>query len=171
MKGCDILSYSVKNEYKYEKYNNETINHYIDDRLLAQIDWYDSKSITYQKMYKRLTIVSTILSATIPIFTLALDFECEIIFKFIIAIISSIISIISSILAINKYKELWVQYRTNCELLKSILHRYYTHTGEFSLNNNNNFETLVLSCESYFTKEFNSWSNIYNNQASSSTGS
>lgn len=165
-----MLSYSVKDEYKYEKDNNEIINHYINDRLLAQIIWYDKKSIIYQKRYKELTILSTILSATIPILTLTLDFECAIIFRFIIAVISSAVSVISSILVINKYKELWVQYRTNCELLKSILHRYYTHTGEFSLDNNN-FEVLVLSCENYFTKEFDSWNNIYDNQDSSSKSS
>lgn len=101
-----------------------------------------------------------------------MDFDYEIIIRFIIAILGAVISIISGILSLNKYKELWVQYRTNCEILKSVLHRYYTHTGEFnSCNEQNNFENLVTSCEQYLTREFDSWNNIYSNKCHSSTGS
>lgn len=166
------MRYSVKDEYKYDKNNNKTINCYINDRLLSQIAWYDNKSIIYQKRYKTLTILSSVLSAVIPILTLTLDYPFAIVFKFLIAIISAGVSIISSILAINKYKELWVQYRTNCEILKSVLHRYYTHTGEFFSNDDEeNFKNLVVSCEKYLTKEFDAWNDIYSNQNHSSTSS
>lgn len=161
--------YSIKNEYQYESDSSTTVNNYINNRLLCQIEWYDTKSAIYQDHYKKLTITSTILSSCIPIFTLALDFECSIFFKFLIAIISAAVSVISSILSLNKYKELWVQYRTNCEILKSILHRYYTHTGEFNFNDDlENFKNLVSSCENYFTKEFNNWNNTYSEKSHSS---
>lgn len=166
------MAYSIKNEFEYKKNNSVNIDNYINNRLLAQIKWYDEKSTLYQKRYKLLSVLSITLSALIPVLTLALDFDCEIFIRFIIAILSAIVSIISGILAIYKYKELWVQYRTSCELLKSVLHRYYTHTGEFSeADEKTGFETLVASCEQYFTKEFNGWNNIYTTQNHSSTSS
>lgn len=163
-------SYSIKNEYKYNTIDDIAIRNYIDNRLLGQIEWYDKKSAIYQKKYKKWTIASAVLSAIIPILTLALEYS--VVFKFAIAIISSIVSVISSILTLNKYKELWVQYRTNCEILKSVLHRYYTRTGEFnSSEDHENFKSLVTSCENYLTKEFSTWSSTYRNQSHSSKGS
>lgn len=116
--------YNIADEFRY---NDDTIKSYIQNRLIGQIKWYDNKSAKEQKVYKRLSVISIIITATIPIATLLLDFNCINCFvKILIAVFSSTATILSSINSLYKHRELWVQYRTNCELLKSVLHRYYT---------------------------------------------
>lgn len=170
-------SYSIINEFKDYDYIQDTdINrkNYINNRILGQIEWYDSKSSAYQMKYKSWTIASTILSATIPILTLALNFDgiLSTICKFAISIISSFVTVISCALAMTKYKELWIQYRTNCEILKSILHKYCTKTGEFDSDDiQKNFSILTSSCEDYLTKEFEKWEEKHTTQSESSNNS
>lgn len=162
--------YSIKNEYQYPEEENSVMSSYIDNRLLAQIEWYDRKSALYQKNYKRFTSITFLLSACIPIFSLLLDLGLAI--KLIVVALSSSITIITSIMSLYNYKDLWIQYRSNCEILKSVLHRYKTKTGEFcSKSNQANFKLLVSSCEEYMTNEFKCWGLLYDKQDYSSTGS
>ena len=49
----------------------------------------------------------------------------------------------------------------SCEILKSILHRYFTQTNEFkTTDNNKRFKLLVSTCEEYMTKEFQTWTEL-----------
>lgn len=152
------VEYSVSNEFQYENIKDETANSYIKNRILVQIDWYDKKSIQAQKKYKILSVSSVIITALIPIATLLLNLNSiNLLIQILIALLSSAATVISGILALCKYKELWVQYRSNCELLKSVLHRFYTKSGEFSnKSDETSFELLVCCCEQYLTKEFDS---------------
>ena len=163
--------YNAANEFRYSKQYNNTTNEYIQNRLIAQIRWYSAKSRKEQKHYKQLSVVSIIVTAIIPIFTLLLDFDCINTFaKIVIAVLSSCASVITGINTLYKHKELWVQYRTNCELLKSVLHRFYTQSDEFNGKTEEEaFKILVSSCEQYFVKEFDNWNNIYSSAGSSTS--
>lgn len=163
--------YNSANEFKYSKHYCDTANEYIQNRLIAQINWYSDKSAKEQKHYKRLSVVSIILTAAIPIMTLLLDFDFINIFaKLTIAVLSSFASVITGINTLYKHKELWIQYRTNCELLKSVLHRFYTQSDEFNGKTDDEaFKILVSSCEQYFVKEFDNWSSIYSSTDSSTS--
>lgn len=165
--------YNISGEFKYNNIKNETINTYIQNRLIAQIKWYDKKSLKLQKKYKQLSIIAIIVTAIIPILTLLLDFECiNLMARILIAILSSSATVVSSINSLYKNKELWIQYRSNCEILKSVLHRFYTKSLEFSNKSENEaFEILVSNCEKYLTQEFDSWNNIYSYNDQSSTNS
>jgi hypothetical protein len=79
-------TYSVKDEFTYPRdtSSDPRIACYISDRLLRQIDWYDQRSRKYQDLYKRLVIVSTSISAGIPVLTLMLDFPISGIIRIII---------------------------------------------------------------------------------------
>lgn len=101
-----------------------------------------------------------------------LDFQFNVIVKVIIAILSGSVSVISSMLAINNSKELWIRYRSNCEILKSLLHRYYTNSKEFNLESEEEqFQHLVEISEQYLTKEFIDWASIFNKPNQSSINS
>lgn len=153
--------YSIKDEYKYPEITCETTRNYIENRLIVQITWYDGKSAYNQKMYKRLIAATTIISALIPVVTMLVDMDFSIIFKIIIVVLSSSVTVLTGISSVFNYKELWTQYRHNCEMLKSILHRYYTKVGEFSSGTEQErFERLVESCERYFTVEFDKWHSL-----------
>lgn len=161
MKKINTLStYSIKNDFTQylPSIEDERIKIYINNRVLDQIDWYDKKSADNQTNYKRYMILSIILSSIIPIFTLLADAPYGIIIKLIITTVSSAITAISAIIALYNYRDLWVQYRSNCEILKSVLHRFFTKCGEFSnVEDSKAYETLVMTCEEYFIKEFQTW--------------
>lgn len=149
-------------KYGFKRYleitSDEKVKIYIEDRVLSQIDWYNIKSISNKRKYILLTIVSVSMSTVIPILTLYLSVYDDILIKMCIAIFSSIITAISSILALSKYKELWVQYRENCEIVKSFLYSFFTRQGQFNnLNDTESFDRLVEICEHQFLIEFNKW--------------
>ena len=159
---------STKSEYKIallfspEQYSNLEIE-YLNERLLDQIKWYDKKAIENQKKYKFLSIVSFIISATIPILAFLGE---NLAVKIITAAAGAAVSIITYIININTYKDLWVQYRMNCEILKSEAIKFKNKILPY--NSEEAFSILVSNCEQYFTKEFSKWQNITNQ---SSTGS
>lgn len=128
---------SYNNDYindEYTKYTNnldENIKNYIEERLIKQIKWYDSSARLKQTKYKRLVISSIIATSIIPILSLFTTYTIGVAFATIIAILSSTSSVLLSIANLCEFQKLWIQYRSNCEILKSILHRYFTGANEF----------------------------------------
>ncbi len=161
-----LSSYELDEYTEYLKHlPYDKIKNYIEKRVINQIIWYDKKSIIKQNKYKYLMVTTFILNTLIPILTI---FFASIILndnisKFVVTALSATSSAILSVLSFFNYHDLWVQYRTNCEILKSILHRYFTGTGEFvSGSDEDNFNTLVVLCEDYLTKEFGNWVSTVN---------
>ena len=103
-------------------------------------------------------IASIILSALIPVITLFSDSACPLIAKVLITAISSTITAISAIISLCHFQELWIQYRSNCEILQSVLHRFFTKSGEFhNCSDEKALDLLVMTCEEYLTQEFQTW--------------
>ena len=63
---------------------------YIKNRLEPQMKYYSQKCASLQKEYYALSIISIVVNAIIPIFTIAID--NFFIIKYIIAILSAILS-------------------------------------------------------------------------------
>lgn len=153
-----------------DKMEDTPLKSYIVERIIDQIKWYDKKSTEKQSRYKRLTIASVILNAAIPITVLLSD--NNIVIKLLVATLSSASGAITAIIAVCGYKDLWVQYRSNCELLKSTLHRFFLCAGEFRhLKDDDNalLDALVVCCEEYLTKEFQTWVVVTNGENSTVT--
>ena len=141
---------------------NDSTN-YITNRVINQIIWYDKKSIDKQKQYKKYSIISIVFTALIPILTLLTGYRFGAFANILIAILGSASSAILSISSLCEFQKLWVQYRSTCEILKSILHRYYMGVGEFCSDTpQENLQLLCTMCEEYLTKEFHIWSNTCN---------
>lgn len=156
-------TYDIKNEFinYLGKMENGNIKTYIEERVIGQIKWYDQKSSKNQFWYRLFMIISIIISGLIPILTLMLDLPFGFIIKIIISALSSTVTAISTITALYNYRELWVQYRTNCEVLKSILHSFFMKNGEFAnVEGDDVYNILTTSCENYITKEFRAWGSI-----------
>ena len=142
-------------DFYLSKIEDDILKNYIKDRIIKQIEWYDRKSIIKQKRYKALIVTSTILNAIIP--AIVLLSEQSIFIKLILTCFSSAAGLINTIIALFDYKKLWIQYRTNCEQLKSILYRFFLQIEEFNNTEQNKLiyrNTFVSLCESYITKEF-----------------
>lgn len=151
--------YIIKQFKPYlDEMENSPLKIYIEERVIDQIVWYEQKSKEKQTRFKRLTVASIILNAIIPIFVLFSDYSIFI--KMLVTGLSSSAGAINAIVALCGYKDLWIQYRSNCELLKSTLHRFFLKTGEFRHIADDQYalmDALVVSCEEYFTKEFQTW--------------
>jgi uncharacterized protein (DUF486 family) len=132
------------------------IKSYICGRVLRQIKWFDKRSLMNQWFYKSAMIISIIISGCIPVITLMLDVPGGIGFKLVIAGLSSCITVISAVCAFCKFSELWIQYRMQCEMLKSILHRFFAEHGPHG-NDPSPFIPLISKCEEYMKKEAVSW--------------
>lgn len=134
---------------------------YIEQRLIKQIIWYDNSAIKKQNKYKHLTITSIILTSIIPVLSLFTGIKYGIVATVLITIFSAASSVILSIINLCEYHKLWVEYRSTCEILKSILHRYFMKSNEFgSPDEKINLDLLISSCEEYMTKEFQTWTQL-----------
>lgn len=156
-------TYDIKNEFinYLENMEKGNIKTYIEERVIGQIKWYEKKSSKNQFWYKLFMIISIVTSGLIPILTLMLDLPFGFIIKIVISALSSTVTAISAIIALYNYRELWVKYRTNCEMLKSILHRFFMKNGEFlNVEDEDAYNILTTSCENYITKEFIAWGSI-----------
>lgn len=152
----------MDNHKQYQAYLDEmpdsTLKAYIIKRVIGQIEWYDQKSVEKQNLYKRFAIWAIILNAVIPVSVLLSDYG--LFFKLLVTALSSVAGVCNAINSLCGYKDLWIQYRSNCELLKSVLHRFFLRAGEFhELANDEQqlLDALVVACEDYITKEFQSW--------------
>lgn len=150
----------IRKQFKLylDEMENSPLKTYIEERIIDQIVWYDQKSSEKQTRFKQLTVANIILNAIIPIVVLLSDYGVFV--KLLVTGLSSSAGAINAIVALCGYKDLWIQYRSNCELLKSTLHRFFLKSGEFrhiADDESALMDALVVSCEEYFTKEFQTW--------------
>jgi len=87
-------------------------------RLEQQIAWYDKKSMSAQRMYKRTKIVEIICAVFIP-FLANIDAN-------ITALLGGVIIILESLQQLNQWSQNWNTYRSTCEALR---HEKYTYLG------------------------------------------
>lgn len=145
----------MADEFNLDNNISKEQKHYIEHRVLAQIQWYDQKAISCQKLYKRLSYISIILTSIIPVISLFGEYW---VIKVLIALASAIASVLSYVISINTFKELWIQYRSNCELLKSELHKFLNKIGIYNIQDiYKRFDLFCSNCENCFVKEFASW--------------
>lgn len=127
---------------------------YIKERLESQIDWYDKKSQTNQKCFKRLKFIEILCAALIP-FLVAYSDKC-IYLQYLVGILGIVIAIITGVLVLYKFQENWIEYRTTCETLIHQKYLYETECVPYD-NEENRFNNFVQTCESIISKENSNW--------------
>ncbi|HXH91421.1 MAG TPA: DUF4231 domain-containing protein [Thermoanaerobaculia bacterium] len=95
------------------------------DRLEDQISWYDRKSSSNQKTYKRIKFTEIVAAAVIP-FLPALPLVHA---DWIAGGLGVLITILEGALHLNQYQENWIAYRSTCESLK---HEKYVYIAKAS---------------------------------------
>ncbi len=127
---------------------------YLNDRLNDQIDWYDKKSQTSQKWFKKLRLLE-IAAATIIPFLAGIGPNIPY-YSIIIGGLGVIIAVSAGVSALYKYHENWIEYRTTSETLK---HEKYLFQAKCSpYNNDDAFCKLVQRVEGLISKENTQWS-------------
>jgi hypothetical protein len=95
----------------------------IGARLEDQIDWYDKKSISNQRVYKRIKIIEILAAALIP-FLAALKFPYV---ALITGGLGVVITVLEGLIHLNQYQQNWTSYRSTCEALR---HEKFTYLGK-----------------------------------------
>ena len=91
-------------------------------RLDDQIDWYDRRSGTNQRMYKVVKLAQMVLAAAIPVFA-GVKFELNL----LLGALGALVVILEGVQQLYQFQQNWTSYRSTCEALK---HEKYLYLGK-----------------------------------------
>jgi hypothetical protein len=97
----------------------------IMERLEDQITWYDRKSLTNQRYFKRIKMVEIAAAAVIPFLA---TFNIPRVL-WLTGGLGVLITMLEGMLHLNQYQQNWISYRSTCESLK---HEKYVYLGKAS---------------------------------------
>jgi Protein of unknown function (DUF4231) len=135
------------------------------DRLESQIDWYDRKSRSAQRMFKRIKVIEILSAAAIP-FLAALSFPYE---KLVTAGLGVLITVLEGLLHLNQYQQNWTTYRSTCEALKHEKYVYLANAGPYAAVPAPH-ALLAERIESTVSQEHAQWSSIQQQAAKADGG-
>lgn len=120
----------LNNENEYiEIMEKEIENKIIKERIGYLLKWYSKKSTRCKLLYYFCASISIIIPALITLITSCTTMEStEFIYfldyKCVISLLSTIATIVAGILALTRWQEGWIRYRTTIEIIKSSLTVY-----------------------------------------------
>lgn len=131
-----------------------TPEEYIKERVDDQAAWFSQKSQYNQKLFKRLRVAEVIFATAIPFLSGHIS-DGDVVIKIVIGLFGAAIAIISGLLAIYKFQENWIQYRTICEALKREKLLFLTRTSPY--DKQEPYPIFVKNIESLLSKENIAW--------------
>jgi hypothetical protein len=126
---------------------------YIEQRLSDQIGWYDRKSTTNQRWFKRLRFAEIVAAATIPFLSGFADKSFPI--KIAIGALGVFVAVIASLLGLLQFQVHWIEYRATAESLKKEKFLFLTQTDPY--DKDDAFHLLVQRVEALLSKESSDW--------------
>lgn len=130
---------------------------YLSKRLDGQIAWYDKKSSQAQWWYRRLRLLEIALAVSIP-FLVGYISDSTPAVRFAVGLAGAIVAITSGVLALNRYQENWIEYRTTCESLRHHKFTFLAEAGPYT--GDGAFRTLVENVERLISQENTKWAEI-----------
>lgn len=130
----------------------------IMERLEDQISWYDRKSLTNQRYFKRIKIVEIIAAALIPLLSAAHRPELSWM-TWLTGGLGVLITILEGMLHLNQYEQNWITYRSTCESLK---HEKYVYLGKAApyAGSPDPHALLAERIESLVSQEHAKWASV-----------
>jgi hypothetical protein len=126
---------------------------YIDQRLSDQIGWYDRKSTTNQRWFRRLRFAEIVAAATIPFLSGFAGNSFPI--KIAIGALGVFVAVIASLLGLLQLQVHWIEYRATAESLKREKFLFLSQTEPY--DKNDAFHLLVQRVEALLSKENTEW--------------
>ena len=127
----------------------------IIERLEDQIGWYDQKSRSNMRWYKRLKISEIAAAAIIPMLAASQIHQAVI----ATGILGIIVTVFEGMLQLNQFHENWIRYRSTCESLKHEKYMYLASAGPFS-NADKPRALLAERVESLVSQEHAKWATV-----------
>jgi hypothetical protein len=134
-------------------------------RLEGQIEWYDRKSRSAQRTFKRIKVVEILAAAAIP-FLAGLTFKHD---KLVTAGLGVLITILEGLLHLNQYQQIWNTYRSTCESLKHEKYVYLAKAGPYA-GAADPYALLADRVESTVSQEHAQWSALQQQTGKSAGG-
>ena len=136
----------------------------IMERLEDQIGWYDRKSMTNQRYFKRIKMVEIAAAAIIPflsVFSLPR-------MMWVTGGLGVLITVLEGTLHLNQYQQNWIAYRSTCESLK---HEKYVYLGKASpyASAVDPHALLAERIESLVSQEHAKWASVQQQEPKSKT--
>jgi len=134
---------------------------YMVERVDDQINWLEGKAASFKRKFMRIRTLELVCSALIP-FLVAMIPGAEggngwfFLFKWVTGGLGVVITILAGIQTLNKYQELWSQYRAVAESLKSEKLMYLTRAGHYS-SAADAFQLFVINVEAILARENEKW--------------
>jgi hypothetical protein len=94
-------------------------------RLEEEIEWYDRKSGTNQRLFKLLKGAQLVAAGAIP-FAAALDAN-----RAVAAGLGALVVVLEGIQQLNQYQQNWTSYRSTCEALKHEKYLFLARAGPY----------------------------------------
>jgi hypothetical protein len=126
---------------------------YMEQRLSDQINWYDRKSGTSQRWFKRLRFVEIVAAAIIPFLSGFVDNSLPI--KIAIGVLGVVVAVIACLLGLLQLQEHWIEYRATAESLRREKFLYLTQTEPY--DKEDAFHLLVQRVEALLSRENLDW--------------
>lgn len=129
-------------------------------RLEDQIDWYDRKSRTAQRIFKRIKVVEILGAAAIP-FLAGLNYPGD---KLVTGGLGVLITILEGLLHLNQYQQNWTNYRSTCEALRHEKFVYLAKAGPYATAPDPH-ALLAERVESTVSQEHAQWASVQQQSA------
>ncbi|HTT25327.1 MAG TPA: DUF4231 domain-containing protein [Candidatus Sulfotelmatobacter sp.] len=136
----------------------------IMERLEDQIGWYDRKSMSNQRTFKRIKIIEIGAAALIP-FISALHFQQS---TWITGGLGVLITVLEGLLHLNQYEQNWITYRSTCESLKHEKYVYLAKAGPYA-GSPYPYALLADRVESIVSQEHAKWASVQQQQPKPAT--
>jgi hypothetical protein len=136
----------------------------IMERLEDQIGWYDRKSMTNQRYFRRIKMVEIVAAAIIPLMS-AFSFTR---IMWVTGGLGVLITVLEGMLHLNQYQQNWIAYRSTCESLK---HEKYVYLGKAApyASAADPHALLAERIESLVSQEHAKWASVQQQEPKSKT--
>jgi hypothetical protein len=120
-------------------------------RLEQQIAWYDGKSGSAQRWYKRVKLFEFLASGVVPIAALTMP-------GWSTALIGGLAVVLEGMQQLNQWQHNWITYRSTCEALRHEKYSYIARSGSYKgLTDADAHQSLVERVESLVSTEHAKW--------------
>jgi|SRR5215472_3471027 len=137
----------------------------IIDRLEDQIRWYDRKSMSCQRIFKRMKVVEIVAAAIIP-FLAGLNLKAMLWSAWLTGGLGLIVTVLEGLLHLGQYQQNWITYRSTCEALKHEKYLYLGESGPYA-SVDNPHSLLAERVESLVSQEHAKWASVQQSQPKS----
>ena len=122
------------------------------DRLEDQLDWYDRRSTSNQKMFKRISICEIVAAASIP---LAACLATPV----ITGVLGVLVVVLQGLQQLNQFQHNWITYRSTCEELKHEKYLSLAKAGPYA-GATDPRALLAERVESLVSREHSKWISV-----------